>query len=94
MSFRPRQTTALLFAAVATLLPGYCAAGVTYSEHVAPIFIEHCVVCHSPGQIAPMSLRTYEEIAALGQVDPQGGDRNARCRPGTQTRPMGSGPTT
>lgn len=35
-------------------------ARVTYSEHVAPIFYEHCVSCHRPNDVAPMSLLTYE----------------------------------
>jgi hypothetical protein len=34
---------------------------VTFSEHVAPILQEHCQSCHRPGDIAPMSLLTYEE---------------------------------
>ncbi len=34
---------------------------VTFAGDVAPIFYKHCVVCHRPGQIAPMSLLTYRE---------------------------------
>jgi mono/diheme cytochrome c family protein len=34
---------------------------VTYSKDVAPILYEHCVVCHHPNDIAPMSLMTYKE---------------------------------
>ena len=34
---------------------------VTYSKDVAPIFEDHCAVCHRSEQIAPMSLRTYAE---------------------------------
>src|SRR5262245_36137017 len=55
-----------LFAAV-------CAAGVmaagaanaakpTFSKDVAPILNANCVVCHRPGEIAPMSLQTYDEV--------------------------------
>jgi hypothetical protein len=29
---------------------------------VAPILQERCVVCHRPGELAPMSLRTYDEV--------------------------------
>jgi len=36
------------------------AEAVTFSRDVAPIFYEHCVGCHRPGQMAPMSLLTYE----------------------------------
>ena len=34
---------------------------VTFTEHVAPIFYESCTTCHRPGQVAPMSLLTYED---------------------------------
>lgn len=34
----------------------------TFAKDVAPIFYENCVGCHSPGQIAPMSLQTYKEV--------------------------------
>ena len=33
----------------------------TFSKDVAPIVYRSCVNCHRPGQIAPMSLLTYEE---------------------------------
>jgi mono/diheme cytochrome c family protein len=34
----------------------------TYAGDVARILNQHCVTCHSPGQIAPMSLRTFDEV--------------------------------
>ena len=33
----------------------------TFSKEIAPIFNEHCVTCHRPGEAAPMSLRTWTE---------------------------------
>ncbi len=36
-------------------------AAVTFTRDVAPIFAESCMTCHRPGEIAPMSLLTYEE---------------------------------
>jgi len=33
----------------------------TFSKDVAPILYQHCVQCHHPGDIAPMSLLTYKE---------------------------------
>jgi hypothetical protein len=33
----------------------------TFSKDVAPILFKHCASCHRPGEIAPMSLLTYEE---------------------------------
>ena len=35
---------------------------VTYSRDVAPILFENCASCHRPGEIAPMSLHTYDEV--------------------------------
>ena len=37
------------------------AQDVTYSEHIAPILMDNCVTCHRPGEVAPMSLLTYED---------------------------------
>ena len=34
---------------------------VVFSRDVAPILMRHCVGCHRPGEIAPMSLLTYRE---------------------------------
>jgi hypothetical protein len=34
---------------------------VTFSRDVAPILYKHCATCHRKGEIAPMSLLTYEE---------------------------------
>ena len=49
-----------------TALPGAALAAdakkPTFSKDVAPIFQSKCVSCHEPGSIAPMSLRTYEDV--------------------------------
>lgn len=37
-------------------------AAVTFSKDVAPILQRACQDCHRPGNIAPMSLLTYEEV--------------------------------
>jgi hypothetical protein len=33
----------------------------TFSKDVAPVLYKHCVTCHRPGEVAPMSLLTYEQ---------------------------------
>ena len=34
---------------------------VTFNKDVAPILYQHCVTCHRPGEVAPMSLLTYKD---------------------------------
>jgi hypothetical protein len=38
------------------------AAEVTFTHDVAPILYQHCVACHHPNDIAPMSLITYSQV--------------------------------
>jgi mono/diheme cytochrome c family protein len=38
------------------------AAPVTFAKDVAPIFHSNCISCHRPGEVAPMALRTYDEV--------------------------------
>ena len=37
-------------------------AGVTFAKDVAPIIQKNCVVCHRPGEVAPMSFMNYKEV--------------------------------
>lgn len=34
----------------------------TFTKDVAPILNKNCVICHRPGDIAPMSLMSYQEV--------------------------------
>ena len=38
------------------------AAAVTFTKEVAPILHARCINCHRPGEVAPMSLRTFDEV--------------------------------
>ena len=51
------------FSAAAFTVPAAAADtdAVVFSRDVAPILMRHCVGCHRPGEIAPMSLLTYRE---------------------------------
>ena len=53
-----------LLASMALLVawPTSAAAEVTFTKDIAPILQRSCEQCHRPGQIAPMSLQTYEEV--------------------------------
>src|SRR5947209_20202781 len=50
---------ALVFPAIA--MAADSPKAVTFTKDVAPIFQEKCESCHRPDNMAPMSLRTYEE---------------------------------
>lgn len=41
---------------------------ITFSEHIAPIVFDHCVSCHRPGEIGPMPLTNYSEVASQGTM--------------------------
>jgi mono/diheme cytochrome c family protein len=63
----PLALSAFLLAAV--LAPPSLAAGDTegssrlsYGRDIAPILAQRCAACHRPGDIAPMALRSYDEV--------------------------------
>src|SRR5258707_10373591 len=37
-------------------------AAPVFSKDIAPIIYQHCASCHRAGEIAPMSLLSYEEV--------------------------------
>lgn len=55
-----------LFGALMAVTPGLALAvnvdKPTYSKDIAPILDANCVHCHRPGDVAPMALRTYDEV--------------------------------
>ncbi|HLK48538.1 MAG TPA: hypothetical protein VKT49_10405 [Bryobacteraceae bacterium] len=59
-----RQMSTLAAGAALLIWGPMAAAGAgapTFSKEVAPILYKNCVSCHRPGEIAPMSLLTYEQ---------------------------------
>jgi len=50
-----------LFVAMAISAMASAYADITFSKDVAPIFYKNCVMCHRPGEVAPMSLLTHKE---------------------------------
>ena len=61
-----RPTASAWLLAVATVLAtgGHTEAAEgtpTFNADVAPILYEHCVSCHRQGEVAPMSLTSYQE---------------------------------
>lgn len=47
---------------VAAQAPPGAASAVTFTKDVAPILYARCVSCHRPNEMAPMALRTYQEV--------------------------------
>ena len=50
-----------LVTAISAAPPAAPAAVPTFTRDVAPILYKNCTTCHRPGEIAPMSLLTYED---------------------------------
>src|SRR5438128_4647650 len=63
-SIRRFLLIALLFGARPVLPSTLAQGGATFNKDVAPIIVAHCASCHRPGQIAPFSLLTYEDVKA------------------------------
>jgi hypothetical protein len=60
-----RRSFPVLLAAAAIAVPRPAAAQTaapTFTKDVAPILQEKCLGCHRPGEMAPMALRTYQEV--------------------------------
>lgn len=36
---------------------------VTFTEHIAPLVFNHCYECHRPGEAAPFTLKSYQDVS-------------------------------
>ncbi len=52
----------LLAAPAIAANPAPSASSVTFHQHIAPIVHQYCAPCHRPGEAAPFSLLTYEDV--------------------------------
>jgi len=57
---------AIAFSAAAVLASA--ADKITFTEKIAPIVYENCVTCHRPGEAAPFSLLSYEDVKKRGAL--------------------------
>jgi hypothetical protein len=49
--------------------PMLCAGqAVTFNAQIAPIIYRNCADCHRPGEAAPFSLLSYQDVARKGQI--------------------------
>ena len=58
----------ILFGLLAPWRGAPAAADVTFARDVAPILDAKCVTCHRPGEVAPMSLRTFDEVRPFARA--------------------------
>ena len=64
----------------------------TYAKDIAPILYAKCAMCHRPGEVAPMSLMSYNEVRPWARaIKVQVVTR--RCRLGTPRGSLGNGGT-
>jgi hypothetical protein len=69
MTHTPHHRTSLLVAAAALLAaPATTTAEVTFAQDVAPIVFENCAGCHRPGEAAPFSLTSFDEVKRRGRM--------------------------
>ena len=65
-----RNLRIMILAAGICMLPSaLMASDPTFNKDVLPILQQNCQSCHRPGQIAPMSLLTYDSCASVGKGD-------------------------
>lgn len=84
MRFRNYLTVAMAAAGACTASAG----PVTYTKDAAPVFFQHCAMCHRPGEVAPMSLLSYEsarpwaksiaKVISAGEMPPWSGESDKR----------------
>ena len=63
-------TVAILVSVHATARPEAAPAGTvpTFAKDVAPIVFNNCASCHRSGEVAPMTLTSYEDVRPWAKV--------------------------
>src|SRR5438270_14029588 len=67
---RALPVIAVIVSAVASVktAPAPAAAVPTFTKDVAPIVFEKCASCHRTGEVAPMTLLSYEDVRPWAKV--------------------------
>src|SRR6185436_11878558 len=40
----------------------------TFNKDIAPVIYQNCAICHRPGEVAPFSLMTYQDVARRAKL--------------------------
>src|SRR6202790_4285440 len=58
-----------LFTSLAVFAPALSLAQtVTFNKDIAPIVYNNCASCHRPGEAAPFSLLSYQDVSKRGRI--------------------------
>lgn len=68
MSITKAFLTGLCGLAAASLQAATTTGPLTFTENIAPIILQNCASCHRPGEAAPFSLLTYEDVRKRGSL--------------------------
>lgn len=66
--FRPGLAWPQDAAPASRSVPAVSKVPVTFADTIAPIVYANCVTCHRPGEAAPFSLISYEDVAKRGAL--------------------------
>jgi mono/diheme cytochrome c family protein len=58
----------LTFAALVPAAPAPAQSTLNFAEHIAPTVFQRCATCHRPGEAAPFSLLSYEDVRKRGKL--------------------------
>jgi tetratricopeptide (TPR) repeat protein len=58
----PLRISVAIVAICLSVTPGLAQERLAFTRDVAPILFERCATCHRPGQTAPFSVLTYEDV--------------------------------
>ncbi len=62
------MTKKLLLVSISAPMLLSAADKITFTENIAPIVYQNCVTCHRPGEAAPFSLISYEDVKKRGTL--------------------------
>src|ERR1700679_1380066 len=62
------RSSLTLLAAFSAAAPLSVAQTITFNKQIAPIIYDNCSSCHRPGEAAPFSLLSYQDVSKKGRI--------------------------